>query len=81
MIAGGGQNYSYATDDGQQNRLQSVFILLSLTLGRIHFPSLSVPSLLPSLPLEVAPPLRLGGIAGPGRQRILVHFWRKFAPF
>ena len=45
MIAGGGQNYSYATDDGQQNRLQSVFILLSLTLGRIHFPSLSVLSL------------------------------------
>jgi len=43
--------------------------------------SLSVPSLLPSVPLRSRPPLRLGAWGAPGRQTHFGAFRHKSAPF
>ena len=43
--------------------------------------SLSVPSLLPSVPLRSRPPLRLGAWGAPGRQTNFGAFRHKSAPF
>ena len=57
------------------------FILLTLTLGGIPFPSLLFPSLLPSVPLRSRPPLRLGSLGERISYPSGSGWCHKFAPF